>query len=261
MLNPVFPFDCNYFCHQIQWIRPQYIVDKLELLICVLDSFRLKLLINRWWVLWDTCLRDWGNNFRLLFWIDQFNASNTFHLITQWQIQHTVYEEQAFLLYRRIRTIVKVHFLLEILWISEPSLGIMEKFQHSLALPNTKYNCSILFLCQMYWSFVYVSKYFLLIDHHCKTSQIRQNCPSSCRVLMFGASLLDNIGSNTEVKMYFWKLKWERFVYQWLQSGRNHINVARWRWKAWCLDNMWVYSKEDTMARTYRPVKRLRDII
>ena len=45
-LNPVFPFDCNYFCHQIQRIRPQYIVDKLELLICVLDSLHLNVLIN-----------------------------------------------------------------------------------------------------------------------------------------------------------------------------------------------------------------------
>ena len=68
----------------------------------------------------------------------------------------------------------KIHFLLENLQISGTSLGSLEKFQHSLALPNTKCNCVILFLCQMYWSFLYCFKIFYLIDHHCKTPQIRQ---------------------------------------------------------------------------------------
>ena len=45
------------------------------------------------------------------------------------------------------------------LWISEVSLSQLEKFQRSSALPNIKYNCAILFLCEMYWSFVYASKY------------------------------------------------------------------------------------------------------
>ena len=45
------------------------------------------------------------------------------------------------------------------LWISEASLSKLEKFQCSSALPNIKYNCAILFLCEMYWSFVYASKY------------------------------------------------------------------------------------------------------
>ena len=36
------------------------------------------------------------------------------------------------------------------LWISEASLSQLEKFRCSLALPNIKYNCAILFLCQMY---------------------------------------------------------------------------------------------------------------
>ena len=40
---------------------------------------------------------------------------------------------------------VETHFLLENLWISEPSLGILEKFQHSSALPNIEYNCALLF--------------------------------------------------------------------------------------------------------------------
>ena len=53
------------------------------------------------------------------------------------------------------------------LWISEPSWGIVEKFQRSSALPDIKYNFVVLFLRQMYWLFIYVSKYFL-IDHHCK---------------------------------------------------------------------------------------------
>ena len=54
---------------------------------------------------------------------------------------------------------VNIHFLLENLWISKPSLSILEKFQCSLALPNIKYNCAILFLYEMYRSFVYALKY------------------------------------------------------------------------------------------------------
>ena len=49
--------------------------------------------------------------------------------------------------------------LLENLWISEPSLGILKKMQHSLVLPNIKYNCVVLFLSQLYWLFIYASKY------------------------------------------------------------------------------------------------------
>ena len=54
---------------------------------------------------------------------------------------------------------VKTEFLLENLWISGASLCLLEKFQCSSAIPNMKYNCAILFLCQMYLSFVYASKY------------------------------------------------------------------------------------------------------
>ena len=54
---------------------------------------------------------------------------------------------------------VNIHFLLENLWISKPYLSILEKFQCSLALPNIKYNCAILFLYEMYRSFVYALKY------------------------------------------------------------------------------------------------------
>ena len=41
---------------------------------------------------------------------------------------------------------VNIHFLLENLWISKSSLSIFEKLQCSLAVPNIKYNCTILFL-------------------------------------------------------------------------------------------------------------------
>ena len=54
---------------------------------------------------------------------------------------------------------VKTHFLLENLWKSEPSLGILEKIQSSLVLPYIKYNCVVLFLSQLYWLFIYGSKY------------------------------------------------------------------------------------------------------
>ena len=58
--------------------------------------------------------------------------------------------------------------------ISEPSLGILEQFQCTWVLPNIKYNCAILFLSQLYWLFIYASKYispckkFFLIDTHTK---------------------------------------------------------------------------------------------
>ena len=44
----------------------------------------------------------------------------------------------------------------------------MESIQRSLAHPNIKYNCVVLFLSQLYWLFIYASKYFL-IDHDCKS--------------------------------------------------------------------------------------------
>ena len=55
--------------------------------------------------------------------------------------------------YGKITTVhmVKTHFLLENLWISEPSLGILGKIQSSLVLPNIKYDCVVLFLSQFYW--------------------------------------------------------------------------------------------------------------
>ena len=43
----------------------------------------------------------------------------------------------------------------------------MENFQRSSALPMIKYNFVVLFLSQLYYLFIYASKYFL-IDHHYK---------------------------------------------------------------------------------------------
>ena len=43
----------------------------------------------------------------------------------------------------------------------------MENFQNNSAPPNVKYNCVVLFLCQLYLLIIYVVKYFL-IDHHYK---------------------------------------------------------------------------------------------
>ena len=39
------------------------------------------------------------------------------------------------------------------LWISETSLSQLENFQHSLVLPNIKYNCAVLFCSHLYWLF------------------------------------------------------------------------------------------------------------
>ena len=77
------------------------------------------------------------------------------------------------------------------LWISEASLSKLEKLQHSLALPNIKYNCAILFWSQLYWLFIYASKYNFfykkfLIDTHTKIgteiTDIGRNYWSSLRV-------------------------------------------------------------------------------
>ena len=53
---------------------------------------------------------------------------------------------------------VKTHFLLENLSISEPSLGILQNFQCRSALPNIKYNCAVLFLRQVNYLFNYAPK-------------------------------------------------------------------------------------------------------
>ena len=61
---------------------------------------------------------------------------------------------------------LETHFLLENLCISEPSLGILEKFQRSSALPNIKYNCVVLFLGKLYWLFPLCFKIYFPIGHH-----------------------------------------------------------------------------------------------
>ena len=53
---------------------------------------------------------------------------------------------------------VKTYFLLENLSISEPSLGILQNFQHRLALPNIKYNYAVLFMRQVNNLFNYAPK-------------------------------------------------------------------------------------------------------
>ena len=58
-------------------------------------------------------------------------------------------------------------WLLKNLLISQPSQGTMENFQRSSGPPIIKYNCVVLFLCQLYLLINYASKYFL-IDHHYK---------------------------------------------------------------------------------------------
>ena len=44
--------------------------------------------------------------------------------------------------------------------ISETSLGVPKNSQRSSDFPGMKYKCVILFLRQMYWFFIYVSKSF-----------------------------------------------------------------------------------------------------
>ena len=54
---------------------------------------------------------------------------------------------------------VKILFVLENLWMLEPFLDILERFQSSLALLNIKYDCTVLFLSELHWLFIYPSKY------------------------------------------------------------------------------------------------------
>ena len=61
----------------------------------------------------------------------------------------------------------------ENLWISEASLRKLEKIQHSLALPNIKFNWTVFFWSQLYWLFIYALKNIfsykkILIDTHTK---------------------------------------------------------------------------------------------
>ena len=53
---------------------------------------------------------------------------------------------------------VKTHFLLENLSISEPYLGMLQNFQCRSALPNIKHNCAVLFMRQVYYLFNYAPK-------------------------------------------------------------------------------------------------------
>ena len=54
------------------------------------------------------------------------------------------------------------------LWISEASLSKLEKFQHSSALPNIKYNCAVLFLEPIVLCIYLWFKIYFLIDTNTK---------------------------------------------------------------------------------------------
>ena len=84
---------------------------------------------------------------------------------------------------------VDTHFLLENLWISESSLGILEKFQRSSDLPNIKYNCVLLFL---YWVSIYDSKYIFLIDTNAKMWTEITEVPAGCYCNCINTILLRN---------------------------------------------------------------------
>ena len=53
---------------------------------------------------------------------------------------------------------------------------------------QNKYNCAVLFLSQMYWGFIYASKYIFVINVHCKTLETYETLTyvrsvwCSCRV-------------------------------------------------------------------------------
>ena len=58
----------------------------------------------------------------------------------------------------------------ENLWISRASLSKLEIFQCSWTLPNIKYNYEVLFMGQLYWLFIYASKYFsqtIIVNSEC----------------------------------------------------------------------------------------------
>ena len=70
---------------------------------------------------------------------------------------------------------VKNHLLLENLRISKRSLSILKKFQHNLSVANIKYNYAILFLSQIYWSFVHMFQNIL--SHRLKLYTLRFGFP------------------------------------------------------------------------------------
>ena len=78
---------------------------------------------------------------------------------------------------------VKTLFLLENLQISGASLDILKKFKCSSAVHDIRYNCAILFSCQMYWSFVcfkYIFSWRAIVkfSNNVKITEIPARCCS-----------------------------------------------------------------------------------
>ena len=86
---------------------------------------------------------------------------------------------------------VKTHFLLENLWISEPSLGILEKFQRSSDLPNIKYNCALLFWSQLYWVFIYDFKIYVSLRLRVQNAVSAQPCVGKMGISLVLLNFLD----------------------------------------------------------------------
>ena len=61
------------------------------------------------------------------------------------------------------------HFVLEYLWISEPTFGILEKFQPWLTYPIMKYNCALIF-----WD--KCSPYLCILPNIFSCTSIRCSC-------------------------------------------------------------------------------------
>ena len=133
---------------------------------------------------------------------------------------------------------VKTHFLFENLWISETSLGMLEKFKCSLALPNIKYNFVVLVLSQLYWLFIYLCfKRYFPIGHHCKTqsefSHLLEQSRSACFSSTVNNQNIETNSSITRTCSYGIASKDPRYilwilVLQPMKSVGVHLLLLRW---------------------------------
>ena len=79
------------------------------------------------------------------------------------------------------------------------------KFQCSSAVPNIKYDCALLFCVCIFVLFLVTCgcfRIYFLIDHHCKTPQIRQKLLKFLRGVM--VSILTHNFCELLISLNFW---------------------------------------------------------
>ena len=76
---------------------------------------------------------------------------------------------------------------------------MINTFELSSALPDIKYNCRILFLCEIYRSFCVCFKIYFLINHHYKTYS---ELTGMCCIIGQQTNVVVSNETNKDVRMY-----------------------------------------------------------